>query len=140
MPDARGADKRAPAGRAPSGALRAGARVARAPAARISRAMAIEVRLPELAESMSAATLTAWLKEVGDHVTAGEPIAEVETDKTTVELEAPATGVIEAIQVSAGTADVAVGAVLALLREGDAGQSPRTRVNTAPRSPRRLPT
>ena len=79
--------------------------------------MPIEVRLPELAESMSSATLTAWLKEVGDDVTEGEPIAEVETDKTTVELEAPATGVLEAIQVSAGTSDVAVGSVLALLRE-----------------------
>ena len=79
--------------------------------------MPIEVRLPELAESMSSATLTAWLKEVGDDVTEGEPIAEVETDKTTVELEAPATGVLEAIQVAAGTSDVAVGAVLALLRE-----------------------
>ena len=79
--------------------------------------MPIEVRLPELAESMSSATLTAWLKEVGDQVAEGEPIAEVETDKTTVELEAPASGVIEAIQVSAGTADVAVGEVLAVLRE-----------------------
>ena len=92
--------------------------------------MPIEVRLPELAESMSSATLTAWLKEVGDHVTEGEPIAEVETDKTTVELEAPASGVIETIQVSAGTADVAVGAVLALLREG----SP---VDAAPATERR---
>ena len=85
--------------------------------------MPIEVRLPELAESMSSATLTAWLKEVGDDVTEGEPIAEVETDKTTVELEAPATGVLEAIQVAAGTSDVAVGAVLALLRE----RSPQVR-------------
>ena len=89
--------------------------------------MPIEVRLPELAESMSSATLTAWLKDVGDHVTEGEPIAEVETDKTTVELEAPASGVIEAIEVSAGTADVAVGAVLALLRERPAGGVPLAR-------------
>ena len=94
--------------------------------------MPIEVRLPELAESMSSATVTAWLKEVGDRVTEGEPIAEVETDKTTVELEAPATGVIEAIQVSAGTADVAVGAVLALLREPSPAEAP---VPAAPRSP-----
>ena len=92
--------------------------------------MPIEVRLPELAESMSSATLTAWLKEVGDVVAEGEPIAEVETDKTTVELEAPASGVIEAIQVSAGTADVAVGAVLALLRE-------RSPMDAAPATERR---
>ena len=103
--------------------------------------MPIEVRLPELAESMSSATLTAWLKEVGDHVAEGEPIAEVETDKTTVELEAPASGVIEAIEVSAGTADVAVGAVLALLRERPAGdvppaREPRTEPAAAPVSER----
>ena len=95
--------------------------------------MPIEVRLPELAESMSSATLTAWLKEVGDHVTEGEPIAEVETDKTTVELEAPASGVIETIQVSAGTADVAVGAVLALLRKGSpADRAPATERRAEP--------
>ena len=80
--------------------------------------MPIEVRLPELAESMTSATVTAWLKRVGDRVTAGEPIAEIETDKTTVELEAPVTGVLEDIRVAPGTEDVAVGAVLAVLREG----------------------
>ena len=80
--------------------------------------MPIEVRLPELAESMTSATVTAWLKRVGDRVTAGEPIAEIETDKTTVELEAPVTGVLEDIRVAPGTENVAVGAVLAVLREG----------------------
>ena len=70
---------------------------------------------------MTSATLTGWLKKVGDRVTAGEPIAEVETDKTTVELEAPATGVLEDIRVAAGTEDVEVGSVLALVREGDGG-------------------
>ncbi len=67
---------------------------------------------------MTSATVTAWLKRVGDRVTAGEPIAEIETDKTTVELEAPVTGVLEDIRVAPGTEDVAVGAVLAVLREG----------------------
>ena len=77
--------------------------------------MPTEIRLPELAESMSSATLTSWLKKVGDRVSAGEPIAEVETDKTTVELESPADGVLLDICVAAGTDNVSVGALLALL-------------------------
>lgn len=86
----------------------------------------VEVRLPELADAMTSATLAAWLKKPGDPVTAGEPIAEVETDKTTVELEAPADGVLADIRVAAGAEPVAVGTVLALIRERAPGD-PRTR-------------
>ena len=78
-----------------------------------------EVRLPELAESMISATLTTWFKRPGDSIVAGEPIAEIETDKTTVELPAPADGVIDVIHVAAGTEDVAVNTVLATLRSTD---------------------
>lgn len=84
----------------------------------------VEIRLPELADAMASATLTAWLKEPGDAVRAGEPIAEVETDKTTVELEAPADGVLADVRVAAGAESVAVGTVLALVRTrapGDPG-------------------
>ena len=83
----------------------------------------VEVRLPELADAMASATLTAWLKQPGDPVTAGEPIAEVETDKTTVELEAPADGVLADVRVAAGAESVAVGTVLALVRTRAAGDS-----------------
>ena len=83
----------------------------------------IEVRMAELADSMTSATLTAWLKQPGDRVTAGEPIAEVETDKTTVEIEAPADGVLADIRVAAGTEAVAVGTVLALVRQGARGEA-----------------
>ena len=83
----------------------------------------VEIRLPELADAMASATLTAWLKKPGDPLTAGEPIAEVETDKTTVELEAPADGVLADIRVAAGTEAVAVGTVLALMRAGAPGES-----------------
>ncbi|MCY4637993.1 MAG: dihydrolipoamide acetyltransferase family protein [Acidobacteria bacterium] len=83
----------------------------------------IEVRMAELADSMTSATLTAWLKHSGDRVTAGEPIAEVETDKTTVEIEAPADGVLADIRVAAGTEAVAVGTVLALVRKGAPGEA-----------------
>ena len=83
----------------------------------------VEIRLPELAEGMAAATLSAWLKKPGDPVAAGEPIAEVETDKTTVELEAPADGVLADVRVAAGAAAVAVGTVLALVRKGAPGEA-----------------
>ncbi len=85
----------------------------------------IEVRLPELADAMTAAKLTAWLKQPGEAVAAGEPIAEVETDKTTVEIEAPADGVLADVRVAAGAEAVAVGTLLALLREAAPGE-PRT--------------
>ena len=83
----------------------------------------VEIRLPELAEGMAAATLSAWLKKPGDPVAAGEPIAEVETDKTTVELEAPADGVLADVLVAAGAEAVAVGTVLALVRRGAPGEA-----------------
>ena len=93
----------------------------------------IEVRMSELADSMTSATLTAWLKHAGDRVTAGEPIAEVETDKTTVEIEAPADGVLVDIRVAAGTRDVAVGALLAVVREeGQGGESELTGASALP--------
>ena len=84
----------------------------------------VEVTLPELAEAMTSATLTAWLKKPGDTVTAGEPIAEVETDKTTVELEAPTDGVLADIRVAAGAEAVAVGTVLALVRSAMPSEAP----------------
>ena len=57
--------------------------------------MSSEIILPELAESMTSATLTTWLKQPGDSVRSGEPVAEVETDKTTVEIEAPTDGILD---------------------------------------------
>ena len=81
--------------------------------------MSSEIILPELAESMTSATLTTWLKQPGDSVRSGEPVAEVETDKTTVEIEATTDGILDRIEVPAGTEDVAVGTVLAVLRDVD---------------------
>ncbi len=56
--------------------------------------MAFEVRLPKLSDEMAEATISRWLKEVGDSVDKGEPIVEVETEKVIVEVEAPRAGVI----------------------------------------------
>jgi pyruvate/2-oxoglutarate dehydrogenase complex dihydrolipoamide acyltransferase (E2) component len=65
--------------------------------------IAIDVRLPQYGMTMHEATIVRWLKVVGDHVVEGEPIAEVETDKMTIELEAPMTGVLTSIDAAGGT-------------------------------------
>ena len=72
-----------------------------------------EIRLPRLADAVASVRFGAWLKREGDRVEAGEPIAEVETDKTTVELEAPAAGVLCDLRVAAGADGLEVGALLA---------------------------
>lgn len=79
--------------------------------------MAIEVILPKWGLTMEEGTLVAWRKKEGDRVEAGEIIAEVETEKITNELEAPASGVISRILVDEGTEEVQVGTVLCLINE-----------------------
>jgi len=74
----------------------------------------LEVRMPNLGYDQETARVHAWLKAVGDTVIRGEPIAEIETDKTTVEMEALADGTLAEIVVEAG-AEVAVGEVIAYL-------------------------
>ncbi|MFN3867982.1 MAG: 2-oxoglutarate dehydrogenase complex dihydrolipoyllysine-residue succinyltransferase [Hyphomicrobiaceae bacterium] len=82
--------------------------------------MAIEIRVPALGESVAEATVGKWLKKAGDAVKVDEPLVELETDKVSVEVPAPAAGVLAEITVEAGST-VAVGAVLGHLREGAAG-------------------
>ncbi len=79
--------------------------------------MSIEIRVPTLGESVTEATVGKWFKKTGDAVKADEPLVELETDKVTVEVPAPASGVMGDILVMAGTT-VAVGAILAALKEG----------------------
>jgi len=81
--------------------------------------MTIELTLPELAESMTSATVTAWLKQPGERVVQGDPLVEVDTDKTSVEIEASVDGVLLEILVPEGTEEVAVGTVLALIDDDD---------------------
>jgi pyruvate dehydrogenase E2 component (dihydrolipoyllysine-residue acetyltransferase) len=79
--------------------------------------MRIEVTMPNMGYEMEEGKVVSWLKQVGDRVDRGEVIAEIETDKTTVEMEAMAAGTVAEIVVAEG--DVAeVGAVIAYL-EGD---------------------
>src|SRR4051812_41400313 len=77
--------------------------------------MPIEVRLPELGDSVTHAKLAKWLKGEGDRIREGEPIAEGETDKTNLEIEAPQAGVLIKIHVGEGTDQVPIDSVLALI-------------------------
>ena len=64
--------------------------------------MATEIRVPTLGESVSEATVGTWFKKVGDTVKADEPLCELETDKVTIEVPAPASGVLAEITANAG--------------------------------------
>jgi 2-oxoglutarate dehydrogenase E2 component (dihydrolipoamide succinyltransferase) len=64
--------------------------------------MATEIRVPTLGESVSEATVGKWLKKVGDAIKADEPLVELETDKVTVEVPAPAAGTLSEITVQEG--------------------------------------
>src|ERR1051326_528345 len=81
--------------------------------------MATEIRVPNLGESIVEATVGQWFKQAGDAVAAAEPLVELETDKVTVEVPAPASGVLSEILVRAGET-VAVGALLGAIAEGAA--------------------
>jgi pyruvate dehydrogenase E2 component (dihydrolipoamide acetyltransferase) len=76
--------------------------------------MPVEIRMPSLGYDMTSGKIIAWLKEVGDPVRRGEPIAEIETDKATIEMEAVATGTLTEIVAAPGS-DVTVGEVVAYL-------------------------
>jgi len=79
--------------------------------------MRIEVTMPNLGYDMEEGKIVSWLKSVGERVERGEPLAEIETDKTAVEMESLASGTLAEI-VGAPGDTVAVGAVIAYL-DGD---------------------
>src|SRR2546429_7439346 len=74
--------------------------------------MATDVILPALGMSQETGKIVQWLKAEGEQVAMGEPLAEIETDKATVEIEAPADGVLAHVSATAGD-DVPVGRVIA---------------------------
>ena len=79
--------------------------------------MAIEILMPALSPTMEDGTLAKWLVKEGDTVSSGDLLAEIETDKATMEFEAVDEGVIGKILVEAGTAGVLVNSPIALLLE-----------------------
>ena len=79
--------------------------------------MPIAIKMPALSPTMEEGTLSKWLVKVGDKVSAGDIMAEIETDKATMEFEAVDEGVIAQIAVEEGTEGVKVGTVIAMLAE-----------------------
>jgi 2-oxoglutarate dehydrogenase E2 component (dihydrolipoamide succinyltransferase) len=98
-----------------------------------------EIRVPTLGESVTEATIGKWFKQPGDAVAVDEPLVELETDKVTIEVPAPAAGVLAEIAVKDGET-VAVGALLGQIKEGAGAttQEPKPRVppkaDAAPKS------
>ncbi len=86
--------------------------------------MATEIKVPTLGESVTSATVARWLKHAGDAVAADEPLVELETDKVTVEVNAPAAGRLTQIAAEEG-AEVAVGALLGTITDGAAAAPSR---------------
>jgi 2-oxoglutarate dehydrogenase E2 component (dihydrolipoamide succinyltransferase) len=82
-----------------------------------------DIRVPTLGESVTEATVGKWFKQQGDTVAVDEPLVELETDKVTLEVPAPAAGVLSEVAVKNGDT-VAVGALLAQIKEG-AGAAPK---------------
>src|SRR6185436_20732631 len=83
----------------------------------IQPAMSIAIQMPALSPTMEEGTLSKWLVKVGDTVRSGDIMAEIETDKATMEFEAVDEGVIAGIAVAEGTEGVKVGTVIATLAE-----------------------
>ena len=99
-----------------------------------------EIRVPTLGESVTEATIGKWFKKPGDAVAVDEPLVELETDKVTIEVPAPAAGVLGDIAAKDGET-VAVGALLGQIKEG-AGGAPRLRARARrprPAGPTRRP-
>ncbi|MFT3967029.1 MAG: pyruvate dehydrogenase complex E1 component subunit beta [Sphingobium sp.] len=87
--------------------------------------MAVEIKMPALSPTMEEGTLSKWLIKEGDTVSSGDIMAEIETDKATMEFEAVDEGVVEKILVAAGTENVKVGTVIATIAgEGEESAAP----------------
>src|SRR5688572_26256208 len=85
--------------------------------------MSVEIRVPNLGESVTEATVARWFKQIGDPVAADEPLVELETDKVTLEFNAPASGVLAEIAVEAG-GEVEVGTLLGSINEEAVAATP----------------
>ncbi len=93
--------------------------------------MATEIRVPTLGESVTEATIGRWFKKPGEAVKADEPVVELETDKVTLEVPAPAAGVLGQIEAKDGET-VGVGALLGSIEEGGAAAAPKESKPAAP--------
>jgi len=103
-----------------------------------SAAEVIEVSLPQMGESVTEGVVGSWLKRVGDKVSAGETLVEIQTDKIDAEVPSPATGVVTEILVPEGET-AAVGTVLARVTGSADGSTPSAAAAPAPAAETRAP-
>ena len=105
--------------------------------------MAVEILMPALSPTMEEGKLAKWLKAVGDSVKSGDVIAEIETDKATMEVEAVDEGVLSAILIAAGTEGVKVNTVIAVIgadaNDTATGAAPAPAPAAAPAAPAAAP-
>jgi 2-oxoglutarate dehydrogenase E2 component (dihydrolipoamide succinyltransferase) len=97
-----------------------------------------EIRVPTLGESVTEATIGKWFKQAGDVVAVDEPLVELETDKVTIEVPAPAAGVLTDVAVKDGDT-VAVGALLGAIKEGAGGGAAKAQAKPAEAVPQAAP-
>jgi 2-oxoglutarate dehydrogenase E2 component (dihydrolipoamide succinyltransferase) len=97
-----------------------------------------EIRVPTLGESVTEATIGKWFKKPGDAVAVDEPLVELETDKVTIEVPAPAAGVLSDIAVKDGET-VAVGALLGEIKEGAGAPAAKPAAAKAPEPAKAAP-
>src|ERR1700731_1533342 len=97
----------------------------------VSLAMPIDILMPALSPTMERGNLARWLKKEGDKIKPGDVLAEIETDKATMEVEAIDEGVLVKIVVPEGTADVPVNDVIGLIG-GEGGDAKSVAVASAP--------
>ncbi len=95
--------------------------------------MPVEIRVPQMGESVTEATILRWLKKEGETVAAGDPVAELETDKVNVEVPADSAGVIQSFAHAEGDT-VAVGDVLAIVGDAASIQAAPVPIAAAPES------
>ena len=80
--------------------------------------MSLELIVPTLGESITEATVSKWLKKIGEPFEVDEPLVEIETDKITVEVPAPNAGVLSEIKAQEGS-DINIGGILAIISNTD---------------------
>ncbi len=99
-----------------------------------SAKMSVEIHVPQMGESVTEATIGQWFKKVGDAVAMDEPLVELETDKVTLEVNAPSAGVLEEIIAQEGDT-VEVGALLGRIKEGAGAAAPAKTETAKPAAP-----
>src|ERR687893_2299657 len=98
-----------------------------------TRATSVQITMPQMGESVTEGTVLGWLKQVGDHVDADEPLVEISTDKVDAEVPAPAAGTLTKI-LAEPDSTVQVGAVLGEIETNGDGAAPAAAEASAPES------